>query len=142
MRLLEKPFQLTSGQRERENRIGKEVDAGALGAVAEWIADSHVQQAQLWIDRGRFPDSAAVALATDPGRTGDFPALIPFVLRHGVEVPEDFAGFRIDCENMPTGNVALAPCTADVEDSVVHLRRRGEPVAKADCGLHVRISCF
>ena len=68
------------------------------------------------------------------------PALILFVLRNGVEVPEDLAGFRVDGQHVAAGNMALASRAADVEHAVVHLRRRREPVAEADGRLDVRVS--
>ena len=52
------------------------------------FADCRVQHAELRIDRHRLPDAAAVSLAPDPGRPRDIPALILFVLRNRVEVPD------------------------------------------------------
>ena len=132
MGLLVMPFQRAGRQRQREDRVGEQVGAGALRAVAERIADRDVEQPERRIDRRRFPDAAAVALAADPGRTGDVPALIFFVLRNGVEVPEDLAGLGVDRQHMAAGNVALAARAADVEHAVVDLRRGREPVAEAD----------
>ena len=93
---------------------------------------------ELGIDRRRFPDAAAVALAADPGRTGDLPALILLVLRNGVEVPQHLAGLGVDRQHVAAGNVALAAGAADVEHAVVDLRRRREPVAQADRRLRRR----
>ena len=118
----------------------KRLMPGSLRAVAEWIADRHVEQSQLGIDGRRLPDAAAIALAADPGRAGDLPALILFVLRNRVEVPEDLAGLGIDGQHVAAGNVALASRAADVEHAVVHLRRGREPIPQADGGLHLRVS--
>ena len=61
---------------ERDDRVGEEVHACTLPAVAERIPDRDVEQAQLGIDRRRLPDSAAVSFTADPCGTGDLPALI------------------------------------------------------------------
>src|SRR6185295_11042 len=90
----------------------------------------------------RFPDPAAIALAADPRRTGDLPALILVVLWNGVEVPEDLPRSGIDRQDVTAGNVALASCAADVEHAVVHLRGGREPVAKADGRRHLGKSRF
>ena len=132
MHLLVVPLQRAGAQREREDRIGEQVRADPLRAVAERIADGDVDQPELGIDRRRLPDAAAVALAADPGRAGDVPALIPSVLRNGVEVPEHLAGLRVDRQHVTAGNVALAARAADVDHAVVNLRRGREPVAERD----------
>src|SRR5205823_240926 len=102
----------------------------------EWIRDRRVEDAELRIDRHRFPDAAAVSLTADPGGPRDIPALIFFVLRNRIEVPENFSGFRIDGEHVTAGNMAFAAGAANVEHAVVVLRRRREPVAKCDRRAH------
>ena len=76
VRLLEVPLQPAGIERQRDDRIGEEIDPRALRAVAERIADGHVEHAELRIDRRGFPDAAAVALAADPRRSRNVPALI------------------------------------------------------------------
>src|SRR5262249_40498066 len=99
---------------------------------AERIADRHVDQPQLWIDDGGFPNPTTVALTANPCRARRLPALILCVLRNRVEVPLDLAGFRVDREHMAARNVTLASPAADVQRAVVILRRRGEPISHAD----------
>src|SRR5436190_13480292 len=124
MRLLEVPLQPAVAEGQRDDRVAEEIRARALLAVAVGIADRDVHEAERRIDRGRFPNAAAVALAADPRRPRDVPALILLVLRHGVEDPEDLAGLGVHREHMAAGNVALAAGAADVDDAVVDLRRR------------------
>src|SRR5439155_6019440 len=110
------------------NRTGKEIHARALAAIPERIPDGHVEQPELRVDRCRFPDAAAVALAADPRRTGHVPSLIPLILGNRVEVPPHLACLRVDREHVAPGNVALAARASDVEDAVEILRRGREPV--------------
>src|SRR5262249_46779140 len=136
--LLEVPLQPAVGERERENRVGEEIRTDALRAVAERIADGDVEEAELGIDRRRFPDAAAVALAADPCRPRDRPALIVLVLRDRVEVPQRFPALRVDGKDVAARDVALAARAADVYHAVVDLRRGREPVAERDRRRHLR----
>ena len=136
VRLLEVPLQSPRIECERDDGIGEEVDARALRAVAERVRNGHIQQTELGIDRRRFPDAAAVALAAHPGGARDVPALIFFILWDRVEVPEHLACFRVDREHMAARDVAFAAGAADINHAVVVLRRRGEPVAQADRRFH------
>src|SRR5689334_7175758 len=129
MRLLEVPFQTAVAERQGDDRVAEEIRTRALLAVAIRIADGDIHEAKRWIDRRRFPDAAAVALAADPRRPGDVPTLIHFVLRPSVEHPEDFAGLCVHREHVASRNMALAAGAADVNDAVVDLRCRREPVA-------------
>src|SRR5262245_14873778 len=123
MGLLEIPLQSAAVERERDDGIGEEVDAGPLRTVAERVCHAHLQQAEFGIDLWLFPDSTAVSFAADPRRACNVPALILFVLRDCVEMPEHLACFRINCEYVATWNVAFAARRTDIEHAVVELRR-------------------
>src|SRR5204862_890514 len=106
--LLEVPLQRSGAEAQGNDRIGEEIRAHSLFAVAEGIRDRRVQDTELRIDCHRLPDAAAVSLAADPRRARDIPTLIFFVLRNRVEVPENLSGLRIDGEHVSAGNVAFA----------------------------------
>src|SRR5215471_1239209 len=114
VRLLEVPFQFPAVESKRDDGISKKVDAGALCAVAKGVADSHIEEAEIGINRRRFPHAAAVALTAHPCWAGNIPTLVFFVLRNRVEVPEHLACLCIDCKHMSTRDVAFAACRADV----------------------------
>src|SRR4029077_13426392 len=109
-------------------------------ALAERVADRHIYEAQLRIDRRGLPNAAAVALAAHPGRPGNVPALILLILRDRVELPLHLAGLGVDRQDVPARNMALTARAADVERAVVELRRGREPVAHADRRLRVGIA--
>src|SRR5262245_10476531 len=140
VRLLEVPLQRASVERERDDRVGEEIDPRSLRAVAERIPHWHVEQPELRIDGGRFPDPASVSLAANPRGTRNVPALIPFVLGNRVETPFDLSGLGVNGQHVAAGNVTLASSTADVERAVVILRRGREPVSDADRGFDVLVS--
>ena len=133
------PAQLAVLDVEGEDRVGEQVHAVPLGAVAERVADGDVEQAELRIERRGLPDAAAVADAADPGRARDVPALVVLVLRDRVEVPDHLAGRRIHGQHVAARNQALAAGRPHVDHAVVDLRRGGEPVAHGDGGLDVRV---
>src|SRR5262245_18679507 len=137
VRLLEVPFQFPAVESQRDDGIRKKVDAGALGAVAEGVCDGHVEEAEIGINRRRFPDAAAMALTAHPCWAGNIPTLIFFVLRNRVEVPEHLACLCVDCKHMTTRDVAFAARRADVNHALVILWRRGEPVAESNRRLHL-----
>ena len=138
--LLVVPGELSRLEIQRDDRVGEQVGAGPLRAVAEGVPDRGVEQAELGVDGRRLPDAPAVAPAADPGRAGDVPALVVLVLRNGVEVPDDLAGLRVDGEHVAARDHALAAGRADVEDAVVDLRGAREPVTHGDGRLHVGVA--
>ena len=138
--LLVVPLQPTILEGQGENRVGEQVHAGPLGAVTERVADGDVEHAELGIDRRGLPDPPALASSANPGRTGNLPPLIGFVLRNRVEVPDDLSGLGINREDMTARNEALATGRADVDHTVVDLGCRREPVPHRYCRFDIRVS--